>query len=155
MKNYFRSKFKNRIILSVFILAIIFLVSACSLRESKEYPYTFEEIAENEIVVDFTKINPGSWDTLLLIPPYTTSEQIGAGYSDSEYLQQITLSDWIIVAAFLEKGDMTGYASCTRIPVDLDLVLEDEDSVLVKKVPRSEAVFRFIKGEDGIYQLKK
>ncbi|MFL0685425.1 MAG: hypothetical protein ACJLTB_19810 [Algoriphagus aquaeductus] len=142
---------KKLIILLVFGLGF----SGCSLLERKEYSYTFEEIAENEIVVDFTKINPGSWDTLLLIPPYTTSERIGVGYSDSDYLEQVALADWIIVTAFLEKGDMKGYASCTRIPVDLGLVLEDEDSVLVKKIPRTEAVFRFIKGEDGIYQLKK
>ena len=141
-----------RIATSLCFSVIFFLISSCSLWERKEYPYTFEEINENEIVVDFTKINPGSWDTLLLIPPYTTSEQIGVGYFDGEFLEQVALADWIIVAAFLEKGDMTGYASCTRIPVDLDLVLEDEDSVLVKKVPRSEAVFRFIKGGDGPFQ---
>lgn len=131
------------------------ILSSCSFWERKEYPYSFEEIDGNEIVVDFTKINPGSWDTLLLIPPYTPSEYMEVGYLDSEYLEQIVLADWIIVAAFLEKGDMTGYASCTRSPVDIGLVLEDEDSVIVKKIPRSQAIFRFIKQEDGGYQLKK
>jgi hypothetical protein len=131
------------------------ILSSCSLLERKQYEYTYQQINENEILVDFTKINPSSWDTLLLIPPYTTSDQIKVGYLDSEYLEQIALADWIIAAAYLENGNMTAYSSCSRSPTDLDQVLEDQDSVLTKKFPRSKAVFRFIKGEDGTYKLKQ
>ncbi|RIW12537.1 hypothetical protein D0X99_18655 [Algoriphagus lacus] len=138
-----------------FIFFIITILSSCSLWERKQFEYTYQQINENEILVDFTKINPGSWDTLLLIPPYTTSDQIRVGYLDSEYLEQIALADWIIAAAYLENGNMTAYSSCSRSPTDLDQVLEDQDSVLTKKFPRSKAVFRFIKGEDGTYKLKQ
>lgn len=139
---------------SILTLCLLFsFLSSCSFWERKEIEYAYQEISESEILVDFTKINPGSWDTLLLIPPYTSSEFIGVGYLDSEYLQQIALADWIIVAAFLEEGKMNAYTSCIRSPIDLDQALEDKDSVFVKKIPRSEAIFRFVKQEDGTYSL--
>lgn len=40
------------------------VLSSCSLGERKHYNYTYRQINENEIEIDFTKINPGNWDTL-------------------------------------------------------------------------------------------
>lgn len=141
---------KKLIILLVFGLGF----SGCSLLERKEYSYTFEEIAENEIVVDFTEINPGSWDTLMFVAPYTTAEHIDLGYSDSEYLAFQSGADFHIVVGFLEEGNLNGYTLATR-EADFDQLFDRSDSIFVKKIPRSQAIFRFIKQEDGGYQLKK
>ena len=143
----------TRIKSSSFFTIIFIWISACSLWERKEYPYTFEEINENEIVVDFSKINPGSWDTLMFVAPYATAEQIDLGYSDSEYLAFHSGADFYIVVGFLEEGNLNGYTLATR-EADFDQLFNGSDSIFVKKIPRSQAIFRFIKQEDDSYQLK-
>jgi hypothetical protein len=149
-QSLYKKKMMKNWVLMVFLLAF---TSSCSLWERKQFEYAYEEINENEILVDFTKINSGNWDTLLFISPYATSEQIGLGYMDSQFLAQRAVNDGVINSGFLENGELNGYSSCTRLPVDFDQVLGD--SVFVKKFPRSEAVFRFAKQEDGTYRLKK
>ena len=57
-----------------------FIFSSCSLLERSEYVFTVQEVNDRELVVDFTKINSGSWDTLVFLTPYVTSEQIGLNY---------------------------------------------------------------------------
>jgi hypothetical protein len=156
-KNYFRSdngKFGVFINLksTPLCLFLLFTFSSCSFWERKEIEYAYQEISESEILVDFTKINPGSWDTLLFVPPYSTSDQIGLGYSDSEFLAFQSGADFYIVAGFIEKGYLKGYTLATR-ETDFDLLFNNSDSLFVKKIPRSEAVFRFIKQEDGTYSL--
>jgi hypothetical protein len=121
--------------------------------ERTEYDFAVQQVNEKEIVVDFTKINPGSWDTLVFLTPYATSEQIGLGYLDSRFLAQRAVNDGVIISGFLEQGDLKSYSSCPRAPVDFDQILGD--SVFIKKIPRSAAVFSFIKHEDGVYRLKK
>ena len=130
-----------------------FIFSSCSLLERSEYVFTVQEVNDRELVVDFTKINSGSWDTLVFLTPYATSEQIGLGYLDSRFLAQRAVNDGVIISGFLEQGDLKSYSSCPRAPVDFDQILGD--SVFIKKIPRSAAVFRFIKHEDGVYRLKK
>ncbi|GMQ31614.1 hypothetical protein [Algoriphagus confluentis] len=134
-------------------LLLFGFLASCSLLERKEYTYTFEKINENEIGVDFTKINPGPWDTLMFVAPYATAEQIDLGYSDSEYLAFHSGADFYIVVGFLEKGNLNGYTLATR-EADFDQLFNGSESTFVKKIPRSQAIFRFIKQEDGSYQLK-
>lgn len=130
------------------------LFSSCAFFERQQFAYSFETLNKEELEVDFTKINPGSWDTLLFVPPYSTSDQIGLGYSDSEFLAFKSGADFYIVAGFIEKGDLKGYTLATR-ETDFDLLFNNSDSLFVKKIPRSEAIFRFIKQEDGTFQLEK
>lgn len=138
---------------SILTLYLLFsFLSSCTFWERKEIEYAYQEISESEILVDFTKINPGSWDTLLFVPPYSTSDQIGLGYSDSEFLAFQSGADFYIVAGFIEKGDLKGYTLATK-DTDFDLLFNNSDSLYVKKIPRSEAVFRFVKQEDGTYSL--
>jgi hypothetical protein len=132
---------------------ILFIFSSCSLLERTEYDFAVQQVNEKEIVVDFTEINFGPWDTLVFLSPYATSEQIGLGYLDSRFLAQRAVNDGVIISGFLEQGDLKGYSSCPRAPVDFDQILGD--SVFIKKIPRSVAVFSFIKHEDGVYRLKK
>jgi hypothetical protein len=132
----------------------VVLFSACSLWERQQFEFTYQVVSESEIVVDFTKINSGSWDTLLFVRPYATSEKVGLDYSDSEYLAFHSGADFYVVAGFLEEGDLEGYTLASREQDFTDL-FEDSDSVFVKKFPRSEAVFRFVKNEEGRYRLKK
>jgi hypothetical protein len=129
------------------------ILFGCSLPNQNNIPFSLREINNKEIVVDFTKINPGSWDTLVFLTPYATSEQIGLGYLDSRFLAQRAVNDGVIISGFLEQGDLKSYSSCPRAPVDFDQILGD--SVFIKKIPRSAAVFNFIKQEDGVYRLKK
>lgn len=140
---------------NLFLFLFVGILSSCSLWERKQHEYTFQQINENEILVDFTKINPGSWDTLLLVPPYATSEQIGVGYLDREFLKQRALDDSKVIGAFLKNEKLIGYTACGRNPIDLFRLFDDSGSVFVKIIPRSEAIFRFIKDEDGAYKLKK
>jgi hypothetical protein len=130
------------------------LFSACSLLEREKFEYVVEELSESEIVVDFTKINAESWDTLLFVRSYATSEQIGIGYLDAEFLAQRAVNDGVIISSYIFDGKMDGYTSCPRLPVDFDQLFDDLDSVFVLKIPRSEAVFRFTKNEEGRFQLK-
>jgi hypothetical protein len=139
---------------AIFILILSILFSSCSLLEREKFEYAFQEINKNEIMVDFQKINPGSWDTLLFVSPYATSEQIGLGYSDSEYLAFHSGADFYIIAGFLKDGDLVGYTLASK-KTDFYQLFDDSDSVFVKKFPRTEAVFRFAKEEDGTYRLKK
>ncbi len=132
---------------------ILFIFSSCSLLERTEYDFAVQQVNDREIVVDFTKINPGSWDTLVFLSPYATSEQIGLSYLDSRFLAQRTVNDGVMISGFLEEGDLKAYSSCPRAPLDFDQILGD--SVFIKKIPRSAAVFHFIKREDGTYRLKK
>jgi hypothetical protein len=143
--------FANR---GFFGLIILFLINSCSLWERKQYEYAYQKTNENEVLVDFTKINPGSWDTLMFVAPYAGSEQIGLSYSDSEYLAFHSGADFYVVAGFLEDGNLEGYTLASR-EQDFTFFFEDSDSVSVKKIPRTEAIFRFIKDEDGAYKLKK
>jgi hypothetical protein len=142
---------RKLLLLSLFIG----LFSSCSLWERKQFKYSYEELNENEIQVDFTKINPGSWDTLLFVPPYATSEQIGVGYMDGEFLAQRALDDSKVLGAFLHDGKLMGYTACVRQPVDFIRLFDDLDSVFVLKIPRSEALFRYVKQEVGTYSLVK
>lgn len=156
-KDYFRSNQISRVLkaslkLTGFLLIII--LPGCSLLEREKFEYGYQEINETEILVDFTKINPGHWDTILFVSPYATSEKIGLGYSDSEYLAFHAGADFYVVAGFLEQGDLEGYSLATR-QTDFTQIFEDSNAVFVKKIPRSEAVFRFIQQEDGTYQLEK
>ncbi|MBC6366248.1 hypothetical protein DDT91_05540 [Algoriphagus sp. AK58] len=131
------------------------LFSACSLWERQQFEFTYQVVSESEIVVDFTKINSGSWDTLLFVRPYATSQQLGIGYLDSEFLAQRAVNDGVIISSYIFDGEMDGYTSCPRFPVDFDQLFDDLDSVSVLKIPRLEAVFRFVKNEEGRYRLKK
>lgn len=139
----------------IFFTMILFVLFCRSLWERKEYPYSFEKIDGNEIVGDFTKINPGSWDTLMFVAPYTTAEQFILNYFDSEFLEKRALDDSRVVGAFLQNEKLIGFTACGRYPFDLFRLFEDLDSIFVLKIPRSEAVFRFIKNEEGRFQLKK
>lgn len=132
---------------------ILFIFSSCALLERTEYDFEVQQVNNKEIVVDFTKINPGSWDTLVFLSPYATSEQIGLSYLDSRFLAQRAVNDGVIISGFIENGNLKGYSTCPRAPVDFDQILDD--SVFIRKIPRSAAVFHFIKREDGIYRLKK
>lgn len=71
---------------NILLCLLLGVFSSCSLLEKEQYGYAYQQINENEIEVDFTKINSGIWDTLLFVSPYATSEQIGLGYIDSEFL---------------------------------------------------------------------
>lgn len=144
-------KYSRFIVLEALLLSQI--IFGCSLPNQRHIPFSFTEINNKEIVVDFTKINPGSWDTLVFLSPYATSEQIRLSYLDSRFLAQRTVNDGVIISGFLEEGNLKGYSSCPRAPVDFDQILGD--SVFIKKFPRSAAVFHFIKREDGTYRLKK
>ena len=136
----------------VFLLAIVF--SSCSLMDNKRHEFSFQEISENEVQIDFQKINPGSWDTLLIVQPYTQGKQINLGKSDSEFLASYARADFHIVVGFLGQGDLKGYTLASREP-DLLQLFNDSDSVGLKKIPRSAAIFRFTKNKAGSYQLKK
>lgn len=137
---------------SSLLILVWVIFSSCSLLERTEYDFAVQQVNDKEIVVDFTKINPGSWDTLVFLSPYATSEQIGLSYLDSRFLAQRTVNDGVMISGFLEEGNLKGYSSCPRVPVDFDQILGD--SVFIKKFPRSAAVFHFIKQEDGTYRLK-
>ena len=130
------------------------LLFGCSLFEKQQFECSSETINGDEIIVDFTKINPGSWDTLLLVPPYATAEQINLDYLDSEFLKQRALDDSKVMGAFLKNEKLIGFTACGRYPFDLLRLFDDLDSVFVLKIPRSEAVFRFTKNEEGRFQLK-
>jgi hypothetical protein len=144
-------KYSRFIVLEALLLSQI--IFGCSLPNQSHIPFSFTEINNKEIVVDFTKINPGSWDTLVFLSPYATSEQIGLSYLDSRFLAQRTVNDGVIISGFLEEGNLKCYSSCPRAPVDFDQILGD--SIFIKKIPRSAAVFHFTKREDGTYRLKK
>lgn len=132
------------------LIALLLLIfSSCQVGEPREYKLSLAQINEKEIVVDFTKINPGPWDTLLLIAPYSTSEQIGLGYRDSQFLAQRALNDAVITSGFMENGDLNGFSAFPKVQVDFNQILGD--SAFIKKIPRSAAVFRFIKQEEGTY----
>lgn len=134
-------------------LLVWFIFSSCSVLERSEYDFAVQQVNDREIVVDFTKINPGSWDTLVFLSPYATSGQIGLSYLDSRFLAQRAVNDGVIISGFIENGNLEGYSTCPRAPVDFDQIFDD--SVFIRKIPRSAAVFHFIKREDGIYRLKK
>ena len=85
-----------------------FIFSSCSVLERSEYDFAVQQVNDREIVVDFTKINSGSWDTLVFLSPYATSEQIGLSYLDSRFLAQRTVNDGVIISGFLEEGDLKG-----------------------------------------------
>lgn len=138
---------------NLFLFLFVGVLSSCSFSERKQFDYTFQQINENEILVDFTKINPGSWDTLLLVPPYATSEQIGVGYLDSEFLKQRALDDSKVIGVFLNNEKLEGYVACGRQPVDFLRLFDDPDSGFVLKFPRSEAVLRFVKNSKGQYEI--
>jgi hypothetical protein len=135
----------------VFLLGIVFC--SCSHRDHKRHEFTFQEISENEIEIDFQKINPGSWDTLLIVQPYTQGKQINLGSTDNEFLASHARADFHIVVGFLEQGELEGYTLASREP-DLLQLFNVSDSVGVKKITRSAAVIRFVKHKDGSYQLK-
>lgn len=148
----------NKKITSYIIFKILILsqfVLGCSLFERKEIDFSFKKINDGEIEVDFRIIHSESWDTLLFVRPYATSEQIGIGYMDAEFLAQRAVNDGVIITSYMFDGEMDGYTSCPRLPVDFDQLFDDLDSVFVQKIPRSEAVFRFVKNEEGRYRLKK
>jgi hypothetical protein len=150
MINWFMD-FAERAILAVFFSMIF---SNCSLLERSEYDFTVQQVNDRELVVDFTKINPGSWDTLLVLKQYIQAEQIGIGYLDSKFLASHAGTDNYVVVGFLEKGNLVGYTLASGRAYFSQLFSE-QDSIPVKKIPRSVAVFSFIKHEDGVYRLKK
>lgn len=131
---------------------VLFIFSSCSLLERSEYDFTVQQVNDKEIVVDFTRINPGSWDTLLVLKQYVQAEQIGMGYLDSKFLASHAGTDNYVVVGFLEQENLEGYTLASG-PAYFSQVFSEQDSVSVKKIPRSAAVFRFIKQEDGTYLL--
>ena len=133
---------------------ILFIFSSCSLLERTEYDFAVQQVNDRELVVDFTKINSGSWDTLLVLKQYIQAEQIGIGYLDSKFLASHAGTDNYVVVGFLEKGNLVGYTLASGRAYFSQLFSE-QDSIPVKKIPRSVAVFSFIKQEDGVYRLKK
>ncbi len=150
MKNTLSSFFlRNRL-----CFVILFIFSSCSLLERSEYDFTVQQVNDREIVVDFTKINPGSWDTLLVLKQYIQAEQIGMGYLDSKFLASHAGTDNYVVVGFLEQENLEGYTLASG-PAYFSQVFSEQDSVSVKKIPRSAAIFSFIRQEDRVYRLIK
>lgn len=137
----------------ILVILLGIFISSCSLRDHKRHEFSIQEISEDEIQIDFQNINPGSWDTLLIVQPYTQGKQINLDYMDNELLASQARSDFHIVVGFLEQGELEGYTLAYREP-DLLQLFDDSDSVFVKKIPRSASIFRFVKNKDGSYQLK-
>lgn len=134
-------------------LIVFVFISACSLLERRQYDYAYQKINENEILVDFKVINPDVWDTLLFINPYIQSEKIGIGNADSEFLAFHAGTENYVVVGFLKDGDLIGYTLASR-ETDFSELLDNDNNILVRKIPRSEAIFRFVKKADGYYQMK-
>lgn len=150
MINWFMDFAERAILVGLFSM----IFSSCSLLEIKEYDFAVQQVNEKEIVVDFTKINPGSWDTLLVLKQYIQAEQVGMGYLDSEFLASHAGTDNYVVIGFLEQENLEGYTLASG-PAYFSQVFSEQDSVSVKKIPRSAAIFSFIKQEDGVYRLIK
>lgn len=148
MINWFMD-FAERVIL-VGLFSMIF--SSCSLFERSEYDFAVQQVNDKEIVVDFTKINSGTWDTLLVLKQYIQADQIGMGYLDSKFLESHAGTDNYVVVGFLEQGNLEGYTLASG-PAYFSQVFSEQDSASVKKISRSAAVFRFFKQENGTYRL--
>lgn len=116
---------------NILLCLLLGVFSSCALWEKEQYDYAYQQINENEILVDFTKINSGTWDTLLFVSPYATSEQIGLGYIDSEFLARRSVNDGVIICGYISNEQINGYSSCPRVPVDFDQLFDD--SIFVKK----------------------
>ena len=147
--NLKRLKLNKITIETIFLLlcCIILLMSCLEKKENIELKEKLKHEIEKSLlangIIDFKEIANFSWDTLFLIPPYTTKEMIKSytGLKKININTSITALDDIALLLFVSGNDIINYINFPRI---------NGDFATLAKINRNEAKFKIINTGDWI-----